>query len=424
MENHVSYEQLESTFNQYGQLVDVVMPARRSYAYVIYQDPLSSLDAISHLQAQVVTVNQTPVCFYLFPVDRGTTNCCCISFVDVDVWFLLFLFQVPDSSRTTHDNDSSEYEQVSALPNGLVYKENFIDSSYADEIVSFVTMESDDGTGGSGQPSSPSKAADLKKRRVKHYGYEFRYGTNDFDPARQLAARLPPIFDRLLNKLVDENLLTSDTWPDQLTVNIYEPGQGIAPHVDNPNAFDDYVISVSLMSDLSMVFRQQHKKKMSQLCLRANSVLVLRGESRFEWSHAIAERKHDLMTDLDGHVRVNVRSKRVSLTFRKTKTAASENETASENALPKLVLPSDESEACAFERSHVHDVYNQIAEHFSQTRHSPWPGVAKFIHTMPAGSLMLDVGCGNGKYLGLRSDLICVGLSAFDYLSMCLLIVS
>ena len=82
------------------------------------------LHAISHLQAQVVTVNQTPVCFNLFPVDRGKTNCCCLSFFDVDVLFivfLLFVFQVPEISRTTtNDTDGSEYKQGSSLPSGLV----------------------------------------------------------------------------------------------------------------------------------------------------------------------------------------------------------------------------------------------------------------------------------------------------------------
>jgi tRNA (uracil-5-)-methyltransferase TRM9 len=35
----------------------------------------------------------------------------------------------------------------------------------------------------------------------------------------------------------------------------------------------------------------------------------------------------------------------------------------------------------------------------------PWPGITQFLETLPAGSLGLDAGCGNGKYLGLRSVL-------------------
>jgi tRNA (uracil-5-)-methyltransferase TRM9 len=53
----------------------------------------------------------------------------------------------------------------------------------------------------------------------------------------------------------------------------------------------------------------------------------------------------------------------------------------------------------AYEAAHVHQVYEAIAPHFSATRHKPWPVVADFLLAQPPGSLGLDVGCGNGKYL-------------------------
>lgn len=52
-----------------------------------------------------------------------------------------------------------------------------------------------------------------------------------------------------------------------------------------------------------------------------------------------------------------------------------------------------------YEETHVHSVYESIADHFSATRYSPWPLVARFLEAQPAGSIGLDVGCGNGKYL-------------------------
>lgn len=53
----------------------------------------------------------------------------------------------------------------------------------------------------------------------------------------------------------------------------------------------------------------------------------------------------------------------------------------------------------AYEATHVHAVYEAIAPHFSATRHKPWPFIASFLASQPAGSVGLDVGCGNGKYL-------------------------
>ncbi|WWC90335.1 uncharacterized protein L201_005268 [Kwoniella dendrophila CBS 6074] len=51
------------------------------------------------------------------------------------------------------------------------------------------------------------------------------------------------------------------------------------------------------------------------------------------------------------------------------------------------------------EEKNVHEVYEAIAGHFSQTRHKPWPFIQKFLHSLPANSIGLDSGAGNGKYL-------------------------
>ncbi|GAA5894346.1 hypothetical protein JCM6882_007637 [Rhodosporidiobolus microsporus] len=61
--------------------------------------------------------------------------------------------------------------------------------------------------------------------------------------------------------------------------------------------------------------------------------------------------------------------------------------------------------SASFEAEHVHAVYNEIAHDFSRTRHSRWPFVERFLDRLPPGSLVLDVGTGNGKYLGCRSVL-------------------
>ncbi|KAJ1881267.1 tRNA methyltransferase, has a role in tRNA modification [Coemansia sp. RSA 486] len=62
------------------------------------------------------------------------------------------------------------------------------------------------------------------------------------------------------------------------------------------------------------------------------------------------------------------------------------------------------------EEQYVHAVYNQIAGHFSDTRFKPWPVIEKFIKDLPVGSVGADVGCGNGKYLGLRTgDIFMMG---------------
>lgn len=44
------------------------------------------------------------------------------------------------------------------------------------------------------------------------------------------------------------------------------------------------------------------------------------------------------------------------------------------------------------EAEHVHQVYSQIAEHFSDTRFKPWPRIAQFLMEQPPGSIIADVG--------------------------------
>ncbi|KAL7339753.1 hypothetical protein BJY59DRAFT_651145 [Rhodotorula toruloides] len=59
--------------------------------------------------------------------------------------------------------------------------------------------------------------------------------------------------------------------------------------------------------------------------------------------------------------------------------------------------------ALSFESAHVHAVYEEIAADFSRTRHTRWPFVERFLDSLEPGSLVLDAGTGNGKYLGCRS---------------------
>lgn len=62
-----------------------------------------------------------------------------------------------------------------------------------------------------------------------------------------------------------------------------------------------------------------------------------------------------------------------------------------------------------YEQEHVHDVYEQIASHFSSTRYKPWPIIERFLSDLPDGSVGIDVGCGNGKYLAVNPNIFIVG---------------
>ncbi|CAG8700382.1 8118_t:CDS:2, partial [Acaulospora morrowiae] len=61
------------------------------------------------------------------------------------------------------------------------------------------------------------------------------------------------------------------------------------------------------------------------------------------------------------------------------------------------------------EQQYVHDVYQAIAPHFSQTRYKPWPVVEQFLKELDVGSIGADIGCGNGKYLGVNKNVYMIG---------------
>jgi ubiquinone/menaquinone biosynthesis C-methylase UbiE len=73
------------------------------------------------------------------------------------------------------------------------------------------------------------------------------------------------------------------------------------------------------------------------------------------------------------------------------------------------------------EKKYVHDIYDKIALHFDQTRQYIWAGVQNFINEMETGSLIADIGCGNGKNMTTRSDCKFVGCdSSIEFVNICI----
>ena len=46
----------------------------------------------------------------------------------------------------------------------------------------------------------------------------------------------------------------------------------------------------------------------------------------------------------------------------------------------------------ALEKAYVHEVYNQISEHFSDSKYRAWPKVKQFLLDLEPGSIVCDVG--------------------------------
>ena len=146
------------------------------------------------------------------------------------------------------------------------------------------------------------------ERRVQHYGWRYDYRARTIDRGM----RIGPLPDWLkeIAVLLYERTGKFDSVPNQAIVNEYEPGQGIAMHVDR-HCFGPTVATVSLGDDWTMDFRAIGGDEKTQLLLERGSALVLTEAARNRWLHGIAKRKSELI----GSIR-RPRERRLSLTFR------------------------------------------------------------------------------------------------------------
>ena len=68
------------------------------------------------------------------------------------------------------------------------------------------------------------------------------------------------------------------------------------------------------------------------------------------------------------------------------------------------------------ERTYVKPVYEEISNHFSNTRHYKWPWITNFIESLPKQSLIYDICCGNGRNMNyIDSNFIDNSISNFNY---------
>jgi len=266
------------------------------------------------------------------------------------------------------------------------------------------------------------------KRRVQHYGFTFSYSTLMLDYGRPTSP-IPPHCAALSHKLsevvVDAREVVEGGGHNtlhhpltQLTVNEYHPGQGIASHIDTKNCFGPMIFILNLGSGITMRLQNREDTATSPapfphpttttttteaylsntgikkfLWLPRRSLLLLRGAARYDWSHGIAARLSDKVNGT-----LIPRERRVSLTFR------------------QALVPGDAPGCCigptAVEVDHVFRVYDNIAVHWNHTRGKRkvhWHRVKTFLEALPTGSLLADVGSGDGKYFGLNKGVTCIG---------------
>lgn len=174
----------------------------------------------------------------------------------------------------------------------------------------------------------------LARRRVAHFNRRFRYGVNEVGPVGDDVNPNPSFFGWMRARLQNADPhahidgpypLSPGSYPcDQLTINYYDceaKACGIATHVDSHRAFSDAILVVSLGSYTVMEYaRWDCPAEVAApygVFMTPRSLVIMSGESRYGWTHCIAEKPADSVSE---HVPPLRRGDRVSLTWRVART--------------------------------------------------------------------------------------------------------
>lgn len=191
-------------------------------------------------------------------------------------------------------------EEAAVSPAGLEYQPGFMSADEETDLLA--KIDGDEWLG------------DLS-RRVQHYGYKYDYTNRQLDESARIGP-LPEWLTLLAHKVRGAasedsmHLLDAQQPFEQAIVNEYEPGQGIAPHIDR-ECFGPVVATVSLGAAVNMDFRFDITGEEFVQRLEPRSLVLMHGDARWRWRHGIAKRRTDTW---DGQKIARLR--RVSITFR------------------------------------------------------------------------------------------------------------
>ncbi len=189
-----------------------------------------------------------------------------------------------DGISNEQDSKEKPLERLKAIGGDYIY--DFIDEVAERELLASIDNE--------------NWIEDLK-RRVQHYGYRYDYTARTID-ANDKLGELPAWAGGVIEKLTAGTDPIFKQTPDQIIVNEYEPGQGIAPHTDR-DCFGPVLASLSLGGECEMKIKHPDDKSRDfTVCLKPRSLIFFLGESRDKWKHGLRLNKKN--------------ARRVSLTFR------------------------------------------------------------------------------------------------------------
>jgi len=146
-------------------------------------------------------------------------------------------------------------------------------------------------------------------RKFQHFGFTYDYASRKIQGlAEEIPNFLLDLRDFLMETCRSLGIVDETYIFNQIIVNDYQPGQGISKHTDI-SAYGSVIGCFTFGSGAEMTFRRGDQKE--GLFVAKNSLYIMSGESRTDWTHEMASRKSDRV----GGEKI-LRGRRVSVTFR------------------------------------------------------------------------------------------------------------
>jgi len=164
------------------------------------------------------------------------------------------------------------------LPEGLVYREEFIDADEERGLLALLeTLDF----------RTVTMRGQTARRTVRHYGLDYDYESGELVPADALPGQMTWLRDRCaaLMEREPEDLV-------QILVSRYPEGAGIGWHRDAP-MFGSKIVGVSVRAPCRMRFQRTvgGERSVAALELAPRSAYLLAGKARWSWQHSIPATK-------------------------------------------------------------------------------------------------------------------------------------
>lgn len=248
---------------------------------------------------------------------------------------------------------------------------------------------------------------------------QVHYGNRLLNEDNQFGLPIPPSIPNYLQSIVDT--YTGTAVPcviNRVSVRTIHPGAHTKPVLES-NLYESFLILIPVGSHIAIKLQPIEPSSTTQhthdIIIPDSCALILLNDAVQQYSWNVIGKTRDWIDNKQVK-----RKETIFIELRHVQSIGQQQSLQSHAATTTSTLSKDKKILAlpvsdistlnaAIESAHVQNVYDSIAGHFSSTRHTPWPKIDHYVRCIPSHSIVADVGCGNGKYMGLNKEVTIIG---------------